>query len=326
MDAQKETKETAPVIPPETADATEEPTGVFKLKEKIQHQHGNNTICSLLITHNNKLVTGDHEGFINIFKYSKEKGSFVFENQFKAHEDVINCIRETRNENEIITCSCDKTLKRINIKDSKVINVFNGHTDLVYSAIILNNNDVASASADKLINIWSPQGELKSTLKGHSKWVSSLSLIKNGAILVSGGDDGQILFWDEDLALMKDKTLTGVRSVNYDSFLYLEDSDLLIVGGFKVINIINLKENKIIKCIKDDNLNGWIYSIKRLSTGDYFVGLWADEKQFLIYSKEFNFKTILNYNAEGFILGSSLFKKNQIISCGGNGHLWHWSY
>jgi WD40 repeat protein len=65
--------------------------------------------------------------------------------------------------------------------------------DLTFSP---DNSLLVSAGGDKIVNIWEVvSGELSTSLKNHSKAVTSLVISADGHILVSGSLDGTVLLW-----------------------------------------------------------------------------------------------------------------------------------
>jgi hypothetical protein len=56
---------------------------------------------------------------------------------------------------------------------------------------------LASGGADDLVRLWNPHdGELISTLDGHSSWVRAVAFSPDGEIIASGGGDGTVRLWN----------------------------------------------------------------------------------------------------------------------------------
>jgi len=72
-----------------------------------------------------------------------------------------------------------------------------GHRDSVLSFVKLENNFLASGSADSTIKIWdiTNMGHLNRTLIGHKDSVSSLIYLDNN-LLASGSKDGFVFIWN----------------------------------------------------------------------------------------------------------------------------------
>jgi U3 small nucleolar RNA-associated protein 13 len=65
---------------------------------------------------------------------------------------------------------------------------------------------VVSADNDGLVKIWTiKSGECETTLDNHSERVWSIALNSAENVLVSGGGDGVITFWEDTTALLKEE-------------------------------------------------------------------------------------------------------------------------
>jgi U3 small nucleolar RNA-associated protein 13 len=63
-----------------------------------------------------------------------------------------------------------------------------------------------SADNDGLVKIWTiKSGECETTLDNHSERVWSIALNNAENVLVSGGGDGVVTFWEDTTALLKEE-------------------------------------------------------------------------------------------------------------------------
>ncbi|KAF8841674.1 WD40 repeat-like protein [Paxillus ammoniavirescens] len=78
------------------------------------------------------------------------------------------------------------------------IQVMEGHTDRVRDQVTCSagNRDIASASNDHSIRIWSRSGAHLHTLEGHSAWATSVVFSDPRKQVFSGSQDGRIKIWD----------------------------------------------------------------------------------------------------------------------------------
>ena len=139
--------------------------------------------------------------------------------------------------------------------------------------ISLSNNRIASCSFDTTIKIWNsnhPYNLIK-TLNGHTDYVTSIIQLKDKDILISGS-------WDDDDTLRKwnlltyqcDKIINNVKCCFRNSLLEI-DNNRIIVGGCKVITIVNISNDIIEHQIKNDELY-YAWSFVQLRDGNILCG------------------------------------------------------
>ena len=107
---------------------------------------------------------------------------------------------------------------------------------------------IASGSWDKTVKLWSRDGKLLNTLKGHDAYVSSVVFSPDGQTIVSGSWDKTVKLWSRDGRLLN--TLKG-HDVYVRSVVFSPDGQTIASGS----------EDKTIKL-----WNNWNWS-----NDDYFA-------------------------------------------------------
>lgn len=151
--------------------------------------------------------------------------------------------------------------------------IFYGHKDIINSAILLKNGNIATASKDMTIKIWDiDSGSCCQTLEGHRHQVRSLIQLKSG-ILVSASWDKSIKIWDHEtgqcLATLEKHNdfITKLLMLRNGNFISVSKDNNLIVWrqdtfeclhniqekGYFIHSIIELQDGKI-AFVSGDNL------------------------------------------------------------------------
>jgi WD40 repeat protein len=157
------------------------------------------------------------------------------------------------NDWSLISCSWDRArdgeanLKHLNKSDMIEIGRFTGHNDSV-NAIVLYETILISGSSDETIRLWNTTTytEIRTPLLANNS-VEFLKIISKD-LLVSGLDNGQILFWNITKLLMNlnddgPKTLNTSHRDKVTELEYLNDTNILISSSYdKNIFVINMTD------------------------------------------------------------------------------------
>ncbi|KZS99178.1 WD40 repeat-like protein [Sistotremastrum niveocremeum HHB9708] len=100
--------------------------------------------------------------------------------------------------NDLWTAESGAAIRRTNLETGKTLQVYHGHKGPVTSiALLPSSPNFFSGSWDGTIKTWSSEPKaLKASTSAHSDFVKCLKAIPSLGILVSGGSDKVIRFWD----------------------------------------------------------------------------------------------------------------------------------
>lgn len=139
---------------------------------------------------------------------------------------------------KFLTCSADKQIRLW--QGEKIINSFSGHTDVVRSLVMLNEEVFASSSNDGTIKIWDLSGNLISTLTGHESFIYDIAVLPNGN-LVSCGEDRSVRIWSlENDSLLQTITLPCISNW----CLALLGEDIVVGSSDNYVRIFTKDESK----------------------------------------------------------------------------------
>jgi WD40 repeat protein len=130
---------------------------------------------------------------------------------------------------DVLTCSCDKTIRRWNSLTGECLKIYEGHTGR-FTSILYDEatKRIFAPSNDNTIVVWnSDTGEKIRVMEGHRDWVGSLVRV-NSTTIASGSGDGKIKLWDMT-TLACTKTISNGRPAR--SVAATPDGQHLISGS-----------------------------------------------------------------------------------------------
>jgi WD40 repeat protein len=236
----------------------------------------------------------------------------------------INYIYSFKNENKIITCNDNSTLKIIKIdkNEHKILQTLKAHEKEVYKVINLNNNNLCSCSNDETIRIWEKQNDLYNnvfTLKG-DKYIEDILEIKNNIIVSSSAWDYSLIFWDLNKK-ERIKKLNNIICFYWNNILCKINEDFLLVGGIGSIYLINLNNYDINKFDCEENN---ILCLCKINEKYFFSG----DNRGNLKQWKFNGKTIKiinnKENSHNKDINEIILNDENIITCSSDNKIKIW--
>jgi WD40 repeat protein len=185
------------------------------------------TIYTINFSNSEKqIVTGGKDSLLIIWSVINLKPDIVI----KPHQGIILSAKFSPDDKLIVSGASDNDVIVSNSQTGESIIVLKGHTDDVLDVDFIDNNTIASCSADGLIIIWDMQtGKKINQWSTHSGWVRDISISPAKTQILSCGDDGKIKLWDisnlENVKLKEEKKisynwLTSVAFNDQHSYAY----------------------------------------------------------------------------------------------------------
>lgn len=116
---------------------------------------------------------------------------------FTAHEKGVRSTAIFPDGKKIISCGSDKNVKIWDLMSGRLIKTLEGHTDIVYTAVVSNDSVYAvSASRDQSVRIWHIRtGREILKIPAHDGIVYSAIISPDGKFIISGGIDKLMKLW-----------------------------------------------------------------------------------------------------------------------------------
>lgn len=106
------------------------------------------------------------------------------------------CLTKGLDQNSFLSGSWDNTAKYWLLVEPQASRVtFSGHAAAVWSVVQLQNTNIATASADKNIGIWSKEGQILKKLQGHTDCVRGLADFPELGRFASVANDASVKVW-----------------------------------------------------------------------------------------------------------------------------------
>lgn len=135
----------------------------------------------------------------------------------QGHRDTINAVMAQGVDPQVVSASVDSTVRLWDLAAGKCMATLTNHKKGVRAlAMHPVEFSFASASIDN-IKTWAfPRGDFMRNLRGHTGLVNALAMNQDG-VLASGGDDGNIRFWDSPSAHCFQSTQVRVQPGSMDN-------------------------------------------------------------------------------------------------------------
>jgi WD40 repeat protein len=152
-----------------------------------------------------------------------------------GHRGNVNAVLFSANGSQLFAAAGEPGLfgevRQWNVTDGKLVRVFEGHSDAIYSiALSPNGKTLATGSYDQKIKLWDvANGNELNTLSGHNGAVFGLAFRSNGKILASASADRTVKLWNVETGKRLD-TLSQPLKDQY-AIVFSPDGKRLYAGG-----------------------------------------------------------------------------------------------
>lgn len=179
--------------------------------ELVAHYHSSAVSAVCLVGENEKIIFGDDENNINIYKTQTAEVITTL----RCH-NTVNSLSVSQDGRLIVSGSDDHTVRlwdtHVDISSPKILR---GHSESVKSVSMSRDGRwIVSGSHDCTVRLWDTAADVitSKVLNGHSDWVRTVAISCNGRWIVSGSADCTVRLWDCHKDVVTSKVLAGHRS------------------------------------------------------------------------------------------------------------------
>ncbi|EUB59260.1 Pleiotropic regulator 1 [Echinococcus granulosus] len=165
-----------------------------------------------------------------------------------GHSNTVSSVRCQESDPQVITASHDATIRLWDLAAGKTMVCLTNHKKSVRSlAIHPTQNAFISASPDNIKQWKLPNGTFLQNLSGHKALVNALAINMDG-VVVSGGDNGSMYFWDwrSGYNFQKLSSIAQPGSINSEAGIFALAFDR---SGSR---LVTAEADKTIKVYKED--------------------------------------------------------------------------
>lgn len=181
----------------------------------VRHYYGHlsGVYCLSLHPTENLLITGGRDSVARIWDMrTKDQVGCL-----SGHRDTVGSIICQSNDPQIITSSYDTTIRFWDMKIGRTCKTLTHHKKSVRGLVFNHDrSNFASASADNIKQWTQPEGDFIQNLSGHNSIVNCLATNQQN-VLVSGGDNGTLFFWDWRTGYNFQRKLSPVQKGSIES-------------------------------------------------------------------------------------------------------------
>jgi len=213
----------------------------------IRQYHGHLSAVYAIALHPtlDVLMTGGRDSTVRIWDMRTKANIHTL----TGHQSTVVSVKSQANDPQVISGSHDSTIRFWDLAAGKCMSTLTHHKKSV-RALALHPKEftMASASADNIKKWKFPEGNFMHNLHGHKGIVNCLALNEEN-VLVSGGDNGALYFWDWKTGYNFQQVQSAVQPGSLDS----ENGVFAAAFDRTGLRLITCEADKTIKMWKEDD-------------------------------------------------------------------------
>ncbi|KIJ12447.1 hypothetical protein PAXINDRAFT_49128, partial [Paxillus involutus ATCC 200175] len=201
---------------------------------------------------------------------------------FHGHEDRVICTSFYPDENKVVSCSDDGTLRIWDRKTGEE-QVLSGHSRWVWGVDVSRDGKmVVSGGEDGPVRIWNGEsGETMQVFEGHERWchgsVFCARYSPNGNRIASAGENIQI--WDAQTG----NGILSIRNSSVFSLVWTADDTHVIGGGYRGITMWSSYTGEQLRTWKAYDTDHGVTTLSLSPSGAHLATANSDKKTAFVF-------------------------------------------
>lgn len=210
-------------------------------------QGHSSTIRCLKIRDSKTAVTGSRDASLRIWDIEHGR----LKHLCLGHHSSVRCL-DVRGD-LVVSGSYDGTARLWQIETGECLFVCRGHQSQIY-AVAFDDTRIVTGSLDSTIKVWSiaEGGKCIATLHGHTTLVGHLQLLPD--LLISGGSDGCLRFWNLTTFECKHRISAHDNSV---TCLQVDGKHVLSGGSDGSVKLFDLNSGQLVRSFTQPGRTVW---------------------------------------------------------------------
>ncbi|KAJ9181903.1 hypothetical protein P3X46_005947 [Hevea brasiliensis] len=209
------------------------------------HGHLSGVYCLALHPTIDLLLTGGRDSVCRVWDVRTKVQVFAL----SGHDNTVCSVFTRPTDPQVVTGSHDTTIKFWDLRYGKTMLTLTHHKKSVRAmALHPTENCFASASADNIKKFSLPKGEFLHNMLSQQKTIINAMAINEDGVMVTGGDNGSLWFWDwrSGHNFQQAQTIVQPGSLDSEAGIYALSYD--ITGS----RLVSCEADKTIKMWKED--------------------------------------------------------------------------
>ncbi|KAF7146305.1 hypothetical protein RHSIM_Rhsim04G0224200 [Rhododendron simsii] len=209
------------------------------------HGHLSGVYCLALHPTIDILLTGGRDSVCRVWDIRSKMQIHAL----SGHENTVCSVFTRPTDPQVITGSHDTTIKFWDLRYGKTMVTLTHHKKSVRAmALHPTENCFASASADNIKKFNLPKGEFMHNMLSQQKTIINAMAVNEDGVMVTGGDNGSLWFWDWKSGhnFQQSQTIVQPGSLDSEAGIYASSYD---VTGTR---LVTCEADKTIKMWKED--------------------------------------------------------------------------